>query len=571
MVTLTREQLEERLVALHKASLELVRDLSLETVLERIVHLAKSQAGASYAALGIVDSEGNIEKFIHIGMSEEDIAKMPHPPVGKGLLGALQKANGTLRIAEISEDPRSSGFPEGHPHMSSFLGVPILSSSRVLGQIYLTNKENNLEFNQDDESVIETLAAYAAIAIENAQLYKGILGRDRILEQRNDDLKLIDDLAQTLANSLEIEDIINQTLNRVISYLGVEAGEIFIREEGSKELSLALHRGESPDAFWTRDRFMIGECFVGRVAQLGKVLVSRNLQEDIRFLRQAVVDAGFLTVACIPLTTRGKIVGVMTVFSRQERKFDERELDLLEATGAWAGTAIENARLHRQARRLAVLEERERIGMDLHDGTIQSMYGVGLALEYARLAMDEEPSLAKDKISQSIEGLNKAIRDIRSYILDLRPREFRGEESIIQGIKRLIEEYKAHTLSEAVLVSPKNGIPKLDIDTGLALFRICQEALANVAKHANAKRTDVHIWTTDERLLLEISDDGSGFDLRRIDVTLGHGLSNMQRRARKVGGDVDISSRPRGGTTVLAWVPIVNTPKSNGDDLYKTY
>jgi signal transduction histidine kinase len=252
---------------------------------------------------------------------------------------------------------------------------------------------------------------------------------------------------------------------------------------------------------------------------------------------------------------RRNVVGAMTVASRDERDFTERELNLLEAIGAWAGTAIENARLHRQARRLAVLEERERIGMDLHDGIIQSIYGVGLALEYARMAVDEDPNLTREKISQSIDGLNDSIRDLRAYILDLNPRQLHSEETLKQGLQRLLAEFRANTLAEASLVTSEDGLVDLPREHALALFHICQEALANVAKHAQARKAEVHLWTTDERALLEISDNGRGFDVRKKTATLGHGLSNMSRRARKVGGDVEISSRTMGGTTVLAWVP----------------
>jgi signal transduction histidine kinase len=524
-------------------------------VLERIVNLAREQVNARYAAIGMVDEAGELVKFIPVGMEPRAIEKMAHPPRGLGLIGALQEERQTILVPDISKDPRGIGFPPHHPAMHSFLGVPIMSGERLLGQIYLTDKQGDDEFTQDDALVIEALAAYAAVAIENARLYAGVKDISGELEQRNEDLSLLDDLAKTLAGSLEIDVILDKTLSRVIEYLSVEAGEIFLRESGTKNLRLALHRGEAAEAFWTRDRFLVGECFVGRAAQLGQVLISTDLEHDIRFLRRAVVDAGFKCLACIPLTARRNVVGAMTVASREQRVFTEREINLLEAIGAWAGTAIENAQLHRQARRLAVLEERERIGMDLHDGIIQSIYGVGLALEYARMAVNEDPDLTRDKISQSIDGLNEAIRDLRAYILDLNPRQLQSEETLTQGLQRLLAEFRANTLAEINLVTAEDGLAGLPREHALAMFHICQEALANVAKHAGARKAEVHLWTTEERALLEVTDDGRGFDVRKQNASLGHGLSNMGRRARKVGGDVEISSRPMGGTTVLAWVP----------------
>ena len=203
---------------------------------------------------------------------------------------------------------------------------------------------------------------------------------------------------------------------------------------------------------------------------------------------------------------------------------------------------------------MAVLEERERIGMDLHDGIIQTIYAVGLSLDYARVAIDEDPGGSREKIDQAIEGLNKAIRDIRSYILDLRPRRFVGD-NLKEGIDRLVEEYRVNTLAEATLIVSNDGLDSLPTPHSAALFHICQEALANAARHSQAKRIDVRLWSALDRVLLEVADNGRGFDLARQSVTLGHGLSNMHIRVSKVGGDVDITSAPGEGTTVLAWVP----------------
>jgi signal transduction histidine kinase len=554
MVILTREQLEERLAALHRASLELVSDLSLEAVLERIVQLAREQAGARYAALGVVDQAGNLVKFIPVGMTPEQIAHLTHPPTGKGLLGIMRKERRTIRVPSIGADPRSVGFPHNHPTMESFLGVPIMLGDQLLGQLYLTDKQDYHEFTERDEIVIETLAAYAAVAITNARLYEDLVGRDKELTQRNEDLRLLNKFATDLASSLDVENILDMTLKRVIHHLGVEAGEIFLREDGENELHLAMHRGEAAEAFFTRDRFKLGEGWPGTVAETKKPLVNLEPQKDARFLRRAVIEAGFQRITVIPLITRGEVIGTMSIASRQERKLSIREVSLLMAIGAWAAITIENARLHRQARRLAVLEERERIGMDLHDGIIQSIYGVGLALDYARMELDDDPKKALHKIGQSIDGLNSVIRDIRAYILDLRPRQLHGE-GLAHSLQNLTEEFRTNTGVEVTLTIPENELGDISTENATALFHICQEALANTAKHAKAGHVEINFWTSKDRILMEVSDNGEGFDLRKMSVTLGHGLSNMHVRARKVGGDVEISSLPGEGTAVLAWVP----------------
>ena len=376
---LTREQLQERLIALHKASLELVKDVSLDRLLERIAAVACEQSDARYAALGVLDDNGKLVKFISVGMTEDEIKRIAHPPVGKGLIGELMDTEVPLRMRVLQEHPRSVGFPANHPAMVSFLGVPIRSAARQLGQIYLTEKIDAPEFTADDEKIIQMLAAYAA-------------------------------------------------------------------------------------------------------------------------------------------------------------------------------AAIQNARLHENTHRLAVLEERERIGMDLHDGIIQSIYGVGLALEGTLHSIEEDPIDAKKRIQQSIEGLNQAIRDLRSYILDLRPRQM-GNDGLMSGLKRLGTEFRANSGTEVVLIGPETEFVELPPLQSLALFHICQEALANTAKHAKAQKVEISLWSTEERALMEIHDDGKGFDMETKSQNIGHGLANMQTRAQSVGGDVDVSSMPGEGTTILAWVP----------------
>lgn len=554
MSLLTREQLEERLVSLHRASLELVSDLSLRTVLERIVRLAREEADADYAALGVFDDAGNLVQFIPIGLDEKEIQKIPHPPKGLGLLGMLKQERKTLRIADMQHDPRSVGFPEGHPIMHTFLGVPILLGDQLLGQIYLTEKRGGEEFTDQDERVIETLAAYAAVAIQNARLVQALTERDQTLTQKNEDLTLINTIATALTRSLDLDEILQKTLTSVMGYLKVENGEIYLRDENGADYRLALHKGKFNGHLFTRDVFRVGEGIVGEIAESGKPYISKNVGKEVHYLRQKVFEEGCRWVAAFPLMARGSVIGIMVVAHHQEIALQPAQVELLDAITSWAGITIENVVLQQQAQRLAVLEERERIGMDLHDGIIQSIYAVGLALDYARSALDEDPQQAKQKIEQAIDGLNKTIRDIRAYILDLRPRELYGS-NLIQNLNRLVDEYRVNTLAEATLSAPEDGVVGLPLSHATALFHICQEALANAAKHAHARRVDVRLWATRDRVLLEVADNGQGFDLRKMSVTLGHGLSNMHIRARKVGGDVEITSAPGEGTTVLAWVP----------------
>ena len=551
---LTREQLQERLIALHRASLELIKDVSLEHLLERIASTACEQAGARYGALGVLDEDGGLKQFITVGMTPEEIKRMAHPPVGKGLIGALMSTEDPIRVAVIQEDPRSVGFPRHHPHMTSFLGVPIRAADVQIGQIYLTDKIDGPEFSADDERIIQMLAGYAAAAIQNARLLEQMQARDAILTRRSEDLALLNDIASVLTASLELDEILNKTLAVVMNYIKVEAGEIFLLEEDKETLRMVLHRGQAAEAFWTRTRIRVGEGVVGLVAKTGQRRVSTDLTQESAYLRPAVVKAGFRQMAYLPMKSGENLMGVMSVATRSAEPLEERGLQMLGAVANWAGLAIENARLHQNVKHLAILEERDRIGMDLHDGIIQSVYGVGLSLENALHTMDEDLDLARLRIKESINGLNQAIRDIRAYILDLRPRQL-GDDGLMNGLRRLVSEYRANTFSEVVLKGPEKGLENLAQANAVALFHICQEALANAAKHAAAERVEVNVWLTADRVVMEVRDTGAGFAVEKMATTIGHGLSNMQTRARAVGGDLDISSAPGEGTTVFAWVP----------------
>ncbi|MBT3320848.1 MAG: GAF domain-containing sensor histidine kinase [Anaerolineae bacterium] len=549
------EKLQSRLLALHRANLDLMKDISLDTLLERIVTVAKEQAEAEYAALGLLDEDGNLIDFISVGFSDKQMSQLTQKPQGKGLLGALMDTKEPIRVSNLSADPRSVGFPKHHPPMRSFLGVPILAANYQLGQIYLTNKVGGEDFSEEDEQIIQMLAGYAAAAIQNARVYGNLRERDIALTQRSEDLSFLNNIASVLVPTQGLDDIVHKTLALVMDYLNVEAGEIFLLDEESKTLRLILHRGEAAEAFWTRSRFKVGEGFVGIVAQDNKTLISKELPQDMRYLRPAVIDAGFKQLVCLPLTSGDKMIGVLGTAKRGDDPFDERNVELLTAIGNWAGLAIDNSRLYTDAQRLAVLEERNRIGMDMHDGVIQSVFGVGLGLENVRHLIDENPNAAKEGVKVAIDGLNQAIRDLRTYILDLRPGQL-GEENLLVGIRRLLTEYRVNTLSEAMLTGKEKETALLSKNQALIFFHICQEALANTAKHAKAKRVSVNLWTTSERVLMEIQDNGKGFSLDKMSMTLGHGLSNMHTRIRNAGGEVEIISEQGEGTTILAWLPL---------------
>lgn len=541
--------------ALHRATLALYTDLTLEGVLHRITQSAKDLANARYAAIGIPDGKGGLETFVTVGMREEEVRRIPHHPVGRGLIGEILRNGQSIRVREISRHPSAVGFPPGHPQMRSFLGVPIAAYGRPIGQIYLTDRIDAVEFSEEDQQLIELLAAHAAAAIENARLYRQVLRSQGELAQKNEELGLINNLASAVASSIDLDELLENQLERVMGLFEARAGEIFLREEHEGAFRLAIHRGEPEDSFWEKDRFHIDEGVVGRVGKSGDPVWTSELDGDPALLRDSMIAQGVGTLVAAPLTARGRVVGVLTLAFDGERPRNPNQLGLLAAVGAGVGIAVENARLYRQARRLAVLEERERIGMDLHDGIIQSIYAVGLTLEYTRLQAKEDSEGVFDKIEEAIGGLNAIIRDIRAYILDLQPARFQMS-SLGAGLEMLLREFKANTLVEADLMLEPEALERLGKDAAAALFHIVQEALANAGKHAKATRIWVSVKVDDRRVALHVIDNGRGFDPQRERTKLGHGLQNMNERARQVGGDFEIASSPGEGTTITVRLPV---------------
>jgi signal transduction histidine kinase len=556
------EQMSSQLLALRNAVLAISSDLSLSEVLQRIVDTAALLAGARYAALGVPDESGKVlAEFVTAGVSAEERARIAHPPKGLGLLGVILREGKSLRIREITQDPRFSGFPPGHPKMGSFLGVPILYKGQCLGNLYLTDKQNADEFTEADQALIELLAAHAATAIQNARLYHSTIERTRELEERNRELSALNAVAVATSQELDLNHIMTEALDRVLAVSGAEAGEIFLRNKTTDEMVLALHRGAFPEAFQQITTFKLGEGFPGRVALTGQPIISSNLASDNRYLRNKVIAAGFKAYACIPLYAKGKVVGSIDLAAQDANAFDESSLMLLMGIGHQIGVAVENAQLYEQVAQLVVLEERQRIGMDLHDGVIQSIYAVGLQLEYIRTLLNEhnppgqsDVARASQRLDKTMEALNQIIRDIRTYILDLRPHQFQ-DDNLIKGLARLIAEFKANTLiiPETQLSSAVDQ--QLSPAARAALFQIAQEALANVAKHARASRVLIRLDMENGAPFLQIEDNGAGLPTADTPRRIGHGLMNMAKRAQTVGAKFEVASAPGKGTTVWVRLP----------------
>lgn len=293
---------------------------------------------------------------------------------------------------------------------------------------------------------------------------------------------------------------------------------------------------------------------LGAVIHSQKPIRVENIEKDTRSYGMPEGHPPMEGFLGVPIIGGGDTLGNLYLTTKLGGgDFNDSDQRLIEMLAAHAAVAIQNARLYSQVERLAILEERTRIGMDLHDGVIQSIYAVGLTLESTRLALPDGADEVSMLLDTAIEGLNDAIRDIRNFILDLRPRRFAGD--VQQGLAQLVREFQANTMVPVSIVVP-DRLDDLPLPQGRAIFLTTQEALANVARHARATKVDITLEYRDNQVFLTIRDNGRGFDATNESLRVGHGLANMQARAEGLHGSFDIQSFVAKGTIVSLNLPL---------------
>jgi signal transduction histidine kinase len=256
----------------------------------------------------------------------------------------------------------------------------------------------------------------------------------------------------------------------------------------------------------------------------------------------------------VPIIGGNQVLGNLYLTNKYDAmEFGVADQEIVEMFAVHAAVAIQNARLYEQVSRLAVVEERARIGMDLHDGIIQSIYAVGLTLESVKLVIPDQPEKGDKLLDRAIHGLNDTIRDIRNFILDLRPQRFRGDIDV--GIGRLVREFQANAMVSVMLDVEQEAVASLPTPVARAIFLTTQEALANIARHARA--TEVMVRARQDKGMIElvVEDNGRGFDTDTQNQTIGHGLSNMRARADELEGSCVIWSMPGQGTRIELSLP----------------
>jgi signal transduction histidine kinase len=531
----------DRYERLLEAGLVLAADLTLPATLQRIVELAAGLTGARYGALGVLGRDGVITEFITTGVTGAERAAIGHIPVGRGILGVLIDDARPLRLHDIAEDPRSVGLPPNHPPMRSFLGVPVKAGGRVYGNLYMTEKAGGEDFDADDERALSLLAAQAGAAIEAANLYEQASDRAQRLEA-------IRAISTAILAGTDTGELLGLIVRHARALAGTDLASVAVPVDGERlavEAADGLLAGQLLGTVFPAEGSVTGD-----LIRTGKAVVLADAGADPR-VAQPIVAAGAGPAVFIPLAVRGRILGTLTVANgRGGPLLRESEVQLVETFAEQAAVALEYARLQGQLQRLAVLEDRERIAKELHDGAIQALFAVGMGLQgSALLAGDDD---LRGRLQSAVEELDRVIRDLRNYIFGLRP-GILADRQLDQALHGLAEELQQRTGVLVITEVDPGAAAEL---TGRAadVVQLASEALSNVSRHAEAATCRVSLYRDPDGAVLEVDDDGRGFDPAAATGT-GQGLGNLRERAESLGGRAEIQSAPGEGTRVRVRIP----------------
>ncbi|MFE7816446.1 GAF domain-containing protein [Streptomyces sp. NPDC057433] len=534
----------DRVHSLLEAVLEVGRELDLKQVLHSIVDAAAVLVDAEYAALGVIGPDGKrLSAFHTVGISDEEIARIGHYPEGHGILGELIRHPQPLRLTKLSEHSASFGFPAHHPPMNSFLGVPIRVRDQIFGNLYLTEKRAGAQFDEEDESVLSTLAVAAGVAIDNARLYEESRLRERWLQANTE-------ITHALISGSGGSETLLLIAERAMEITGAALAEVAVPMEGTASLTVELAMGQEAEAH--RGLVVpVDDSLLGRAFTTAAPVTSPDVSCDERMSSGPPRFAGLGPAVAVPVGSEDGVRGIVLLVRAAGRsEFSDKEIEPLQGFAAQAAVAMELAERRRDAEQIAVLEDRDRIARDLHDLAIQRLFATGMTLQSAGRFIEHKE--AAERVSRAVDDLDETIKIIRSTIFGLRAHDAASGAGLRARAVRVVGEV-APVLGFAPSVRMEGlvdtHVPK---ETADHLVAVLSEALTNIARHARADRVDVALETDGREVRLTVADNGVGIP----EGGRRSGLRNMAERAVQLGGDLEIDSASDRGTTLVWRVPV---------------
>jgi two-component system, NarL family, sensor histidine kinase DevS len=544
------QQAETKLRELIDASIALNSELSLDSLLQKVVETAVSLTSARYAALGVIDETGAaLERFVTTGIDEETRTTIGDLPRGRGILGVLIREARPLRLTRLGDDPRSVGFPPGHPPMESFLGVPVLLRGVAYGNLYLTEKEGG-DFTDEDQELVTLLAAQAAVAIENARLYESATRWSRQLE-------ILHETVRSVVDETDITRLLKQVCERLraliharlaLAVLPTETGTLRVVAADGEDMELAAA--------------LLGREFRTDASKVGRVLERQQSSRIDSLLDDPDVDQsetrafGARTGLYAPLVARGHRLGVIAVHDKLSTngRFSDGDLRLAEIFAGRAAVALAlSERVARDTVRRVVAaqeDERRRLALELHDETGQALTSILLGLKAIGIAKSKEDA---ERAEADVRALVvQALQDVRALAVELRPSAL-DDFGLGPAVERLAQTFGERSGIRTTVETHLEARLPPELET--TLYRVVQEALSNVVKHAAAEHVSIVISQRGQSVAATIDDDGGGFEEAGVRPD-ALGLTGMRERLDLVGGTLEIESAPGRGTTVAAQVPV---------------
>lgn len=542
---------ERTLPKLLEVGRSLAAELDLDRLLERVLEVARELTAARFAAVGVMDeSRSRLERFITAGIDATAHRAIGDLPRGRGVLGLLIEEPSPLRLPDVSAHARSYGFPLNHPPMASFLGVPILVQGQAWGNLYLCDKPEG-EFTQSDEEAMIVLADWAAIAIANARLYESVRNRRDELERAVRALETTTEIAKAVGGEIELDRILELIAKRGRAL--VTARTLLVALVEGDEFRIAAGAGEHAGVLDRRHQID------GTVA--GAAM--RSLSSE-RFGGQALGGAlGTLdppdakSGLVVPLLFRGRALGVLAAFDRLEHGpgFSGEDERLVQAFAASAATAVATAQeveSHALQRSIRASEgERRRWARELHDDTLQELAAMRMRLAAAQRSGTHDETRAI--VGEVMERTTAAVENLRALITELRPAALDdiGPTAALEALGKRVASNNGLDVRMRVALDDERSRHGPDVED--AIYRVVQESLTNVVKHARAARVGVDVTAGEGNVHIRVTDDGRGFDAQH--VAAGFGLIGMRERVGLLGGRLEITSGPEGGTTIDATLP----------------
>ena len=526
-----------------EAGLTLASELSLPVVLQRIVDLAAQLTDARYGAIGVIGEHGSLVEFVTTGISARERRQIGALPEGHGILGLLIQDPRPVRIRNIAGHGKSVGFPSHHPAMRSFLGAPVQAMGRVYGNIYLAEKRSADEFSEADQEALVVLATQAGVAIANASMYADIRSRERWLDS-------LRDITNQVLSGAERHSLLEKVAEHALELASADVATIITEGEVPGQLVVAASVG-ARSAELLGQTMPAAKSISGEVMRSGRSLLLADLSADSRAFQPIVRLGRHGPGLFVPLRVPGGATGTLMVANlKGGRPFDQSARRIVESFTDQASVALEFDKAQADLRRLGLMEDRERIAKELHDGIIQSLFAVGMNLQgTALLSLSQDTSA---RIESSVEELDKVIRDLRNYIFGLRP-GILADRQLDQALRVLGQELESRSQVK-VTIEVDAAVAAALSPRSTDIVQLTREALSNVSRHAQASTVQVSLRRHGSKAVLVIEDDGVGF---RVDGgSVGNGLRNMRERAAGLGATLDVSSPAGKGTRLRAEFPI---------------